>query len=178
MTTLFRVHDGQPMYSCEGEVLYDGAGQPQFYIVDNNIVRRCSDGAQCYWVNGNYLFALGGQAAFYFDEAERAAELEAAGRETGAEEAATADETMIADLIIDGSFPEAMLERLDNAQKIRRIIERRRDRYASDTTATAVNLAATGADIIRRAGGVEPTGPLPAERSSFIGAVLRRLGFG
>jgi hypothetical protein len=32
MSTLFRAADGFPTYNCAGEVLYDAAGQAQFYF--------------------------------------------------------------------------------------------------------------------------------------------------
>src|SRR6516165_6024324 len=73
-----------------------------------------------------YLFRDGGHPTFYFDEAEWNLDLELAAI---AKEAASADaegDMMVADLVIDGVLPEEAVERLENAEKICGLIERRR----------------------------------------------------
>jgi hypothetical protein len=123
MATLFRSHDGHPTYYTNSEVIYDAAGRACFYIVDNYTLHDCITGKQHYWINGNYLFQHGGSPAFYFDADERAEELKTI---AGFNEE-TPEDRRLAHLIIDGTFPEEIIERLENAEKVRRIIKRNRD---------------------------------------------------
>jgi hypothetical protein len=90
-----------------------------------------------------YLFRDGGHPTFYFDEAEWNLELELA---ASAKEAASADaegDMMVADLVIDGVLPEEAVERLENAEKIRGLIERRRRQSRLEQAATARQSART-----------------------------------
>ena len=81
---------------------------------------------QCFALAFSVLYGDGGHPAFYFDEAEWNLELELAAI---AKEEASADaeeDVMVADLVIDGVLPEEAVERLENAEKICGLIERRR----------------------------------------------------
>ena len=96
-----------------------------------------------------YLFRDGGHPTFYFDEAEWNLELAAS-----AKEAASADaegDMMVADLVIDGVLPEEAVERLENAEKIRGLIERRRRQSRLEQAATARQSARTlnGAQFLK-----------------------------
>jgi len=98
-----------------------------------------------------YLFRDGGHPTFYFDEAEWNLELELA---ASAKEAASADaegDMMVADLVIDGVLPEEAVERLENAEKIRGLIERRRRQSRLEQAATARQSARTlnGAQFLK-----------------------------
>jgi hypothetical protein len=101
VATLFRSHDGAPVFNVEKETVYDAAGQAQFYIVNNNTVHRCADGVVCFWVSGSYLFREGGHPAFYFDEVERREEL-----------AGLAAENEIDQTIADELFPELASDKI------------------------------------------------------------------
>jgi hypothetical protein len=98
-----------------------------------------------------YLFPDGGHPAFYFDEAEWNLDLELAAI---AKEAASADaegDMMVADLVIDGVLPEEAFERLENAEKIRGLIERRRrqSRLEQAVTARQSARALNGAQFLK-----------------------------
>jgi len=90
------------------------------------------------------LFRDGGHSAFYFDEAEWNLELELAMIANEATVDAEED-IMVADLVIDGVLPEEAVDRLENAEKIRRLIERRRRRTRLKQAATARQSARTRA---------------------------------
>ena len=98
-----------------------------------------------------YLFRDGGHPTFYFDEAEWNLELELAA--IAKEETSTdAEENMmVADLVIDGVLPEEAVERLENAEKIRGLIERRRRQSRLNQAATARQSARTlsGAQFLK-----------------------------
>ena len=72
-----------------------------------------------------YLFRDAGHSAFYFD-AEWNLELELVANTTEEASADAEGDMMVADLVIDGVLPEEAVERLENAEKIRGLIERRR----------------------------------------------------
>ena len=98
-----------------------------------------------------YLFRDGGHPAFYFDEAEWNLELELA---ASAGEQASADaegDMMVADLVIDGVLPEEAVERLESAEKIRGLIERRHRQSRLKQAVTARQSARTlnGAQFLK-----------------------------
>ena len=98
-----------------------------------------------------YLFRDGGHPAFYFDEAEWNLDLELAAI---AKEGASADaegNMMVADLIIHGVLPEEAVERLENAEKISGLIERRRRQSRLEQAVTARQSARTlnGAQFLK-----------------------------
>jgi hypothetical protein len=90
-----------------------------------------------------YLLRDGGHPPFYFDEAEWNLELELTA--VAKEETSTdAEENMmVADLVIDGVLPERAVERLENAEKIGGIIERRRRQSRLNQAATTRQSAPT-----------------------------------
>ena len=97
------------------------------------------------------LFRDGGHSTFYFDEDEWNLELELA---ASAGEQASADaegDMMVADLVIDGVLPEEAVERLENAEKIRGLIERRRrqSRLEQAVTARQSARALNGAQFLK-----------------------------
>jgi hypothetical protein len=74
-----------------------------------------------------YLFRDGGHPPFHFDEAEwNNLELELAASAKGEAAADAEGDMMVADLVIDGVLPEEAVARLENAEKIRSLIEHRR----------------------------------------------------
>jgi hypothetical protein len=99
-----------------------------------------------------YLFRDGGHPPFYFDEAEWNLELELA---ASAKEEVSADaegDMMVADLVIDGVLPEEAVERLENAEKIHGLIERRRRQSWLEQAATARQSARTLSGAFNRWG--------------------------
>jgi len=72
------------------------------------------------------LFRDGGHSTFYFDEDEWNLELELAAIAKEEAPADAEEDMMVADLVIDGVLPEEAIDRLENAEKIRCLIERRR----------------------------------------------------
>ena len=98
-----------------------------------------------------YLLRDGGHPPFYFDEAEWNLELElaASAKEEGSTDAE--ENMMVADLVIDGVLPEEAVERLESAEKIRGLIERRRRQSRLEQAATARQSARTlnGAQFLK-----------------------------
>ena len=90
------------------------------------------------------LFRDGGHSTFYFDEDEWNLELELAAiaKESSVDRE---EDIMVADLVIDGVLPEETVDRLENAEKIRCLIKRRRGRTRLKQTATARHFAWTRA---------------------------------
>ena len=96
-----------------------------------------------------YLFRDGGHPAFYFDEAEWNLELAAIAKEEAPADAE--EDMMVADLVIEGVLPEEAVERLENAEKICGLIERRRRQSRLKQAATARQSARTlnGAQFLK-----------------------------
>jgi hypothetical protein len=99
-----------------------------------------------------YLFRDGGHPPFYFDEAEwNNLELKLAAIAKKEASADAEEDMMVADLVIDGVLPEEAVERLENAEKIRGLIERRRRQSRLEQAATAHQSARTlsGAQFLK-----------------------------
>jgi len=98
-----------------------------------------------------YLFRAGGHPAFYFDEAEWNLELELAAIAKEEAPADAEEDMMVADLVIDGVLPEEAVQKLENAEKIRGLIERRRRQSRLKQAATAHQSARTlsGAQFLK-----------------------------
>ena len=79
--------------------------------------------------------------AFYIDEAASNLELAAIVKEEASADAEA--DMMVADLVIDGVLPEEVVERLENAEKIRGLIERRRRQSRLEQAVTAHQSART-----------------------------------
>ena len=97
-----------------------------------------------------YLFRDGGHPAFYFD-AEWNLELELVANATEEASADAEGDMMIAGLVIDGVLPEEAVERLENAEKIRGLIERLRRQSRLEQAVTARQSARTlnGAQFLK-----------------------------
>jgi hypothetical protein len=100
----------------------------------------------------DYLFRDDGHPPFYFDETEWNLELDLA---ASAKEEASADtegDMMVVDLVIDGVLPEKAVERLEIAEKICGLIERRRRQSWLEQAARARQSARTLSGAFNRRG--------------------------